>query len=339
MDSRELKRPDFGVVGLGRFGALAARLLAARGEVVAFDIRPIADAARALGVRAASLAETARARHVILCTPIHRLGEVLREIAPHLLPRTVLIDTCSVKVAPARVLLQEAPPWTDLLATHPLFGPDSAAEGIAGLKIALCPLRRGRPRVARRFLEDLGLEVIVTSPEEHDKQIAETQAVVQWIGRALERTGAGPRAIDTTGHLRLLEILRYVARDSWELFRDMQVLNPHARAARRRFLDALLEVEADAMDGFVIVYRAAGMHEAEIVKGYLEAQGIPVDLDYESVGPVVGLTMDGLGEVRLVVPADWEEAALTAIARRPGRAGVPSSSEGETETEDEPGAA
>lgn len=72
------------------------------------------------------------------------------------------------------------------------------------------------------------------------------------------------------------------------------------------------------MDKLIVVYRASGMAEAEIVKGYLESQEIPADLDYESVGPVVGLTLDGLGEVRVVVPADWEEIAREAIRRRPG---------------------
>ncbi|MBM3285794.1 MAG: hypothetical protein FJY88_00340 [Candidatus Eisenbacteria bacterium] len=71
-----------------------------------------------------------------------------------------------------------------------------------------------------------------------------------------------------------------------------------------------------AIEGFVVVYRAAGLAEAEIVKGYLVAQGIPVDLAYESAGPAIGITMDGLGEVRVAVPAEWEEAARGAIRRR-----------------------
>ena len=82
------------------------------------------------------------------------------------------------------------------------------------------------------------------------------------------------------------------------------------------------------MDQLVVVYRASGIAEAEIVKGYLEAQEIPADLDYESVGPVVGLTLDGLGEVRVVVPTDWAQIAREALLRRPG----PSAA-------DEPGAA
>lgn len=337
MDPAELRgapRPEFGIIGLGRFGTLAARILSPHGMVVAYDSRSIGAEASRLGIQSVPLAEAARARHVILCTPIRRLREVVAALRPHLLPRTILFDTCSVKTLPAGVLMQEVPLSVDVMATHPLFGPDSAAAGIRGLKIALCPLRRGRVRLARRFLEGLGLQVIVTDPEAHDRQIAETQAVVQWIGRALEHLAAGPREIDTTGHLRLLEILHYVARDSWELFRDIERLNPYAADARGRFLRALLEVEERIMDGFVVVFRAAGLAEAEIVKGYLEAQEIPVDLDYESAGPVMGLTMDGLGEVRVIVPVDWEETAREALARRPGN--LPSS-EKEGPADSDPG--
>jgi hypothetical protein len=72
------------------------------------------------------------------------------------------------------------------------------------------------------------------------------------------------------------------------------------------------------MDGWEIVYRAAGITQAEIVKGYLESIDIPVDLDYESAGKVYGLTMDGLGEVRVRVPEEYAEAAREAIAQRLG---------------------
>ena len=74
------------------------------------------------------------------------------------------------------------------------------------------------------------------------------------------------------------------------------------------------------MEGMEVVYRASGMAEAEVVKGFLEAEGFPVDLDYESAGPVMGLTMDGLGEVRVCVPLEFAEEARLAIARRPGAA-------------------
>jgi prephenate dehydrogenase len=314
----ELSRPEFAVVGLGRFGRLVAATLRNHGKTVVCDARDVRADAAELGVELVSHRQAARARHVVLSPPIGLLRECVRDLAPHLRPPTVVIDTCSVKVEPAAILLEELPAEIDCIATHPLFGPDSASGGLIGHTIVICPLRGGRPRLARRFLERLGLETILMTPDEHDREIAETQALVMWIGRALERIGASPRPLATTGYTRLLEILRYVTGDSLQLFVDIERRNPHAAAARRRFLEALLEVEGTAMEGMEVVYRASGMAEAEVVKGYLEAEGFPVDLDYESAGPVMGLTMDGLGEVRVCVPPEYAEDAKIAIARRPG---------------------
>lgn len=43
--------------------------------------------------------------------------------------------------------------------------------------------------------------------------------------------------------------------------------------------------------------------EAQIIKGRLESEGIPTLLSYESASLVYGLTIDGLGEVKIMVPA------------------------------------
>jgi len=67
------------------------------------------------------------------------------------------------------------------------------------------------------------------------------------------------------------------------------------------------------MEKVVVVYRAAGLPEAEIIKGLLESEEIPVQLHYESAGPVYGLTVDGLGEVRVCVPEEFEEEARAAL--------------------------
>ena len=49
--------------------------------------------------------------------------------------------------------------------------------------------------------------------------------------------------------------------------------------------------------------------EAQIIKGRLESEGIPVLLSYESAGLVYGLTVDGIGEVRIMVPKRLAEQA------------------------------
>jgi hypothetical protein len=63
------------------------------------------------------------------------------------------------------------------------------------------------------------------------------------------------------------------------------------------------------MDELIVVFRAAGLSEAEIVKGFLESEEIPATLSYESAGAVYGLTVDGLGEVRVEVPSAYAAVA------------------------------
>jgi len=61
------------------------------------------------------------------------------------------------------------------------------------------------------------------------------------------------------------------------------------------------------------VYTAAGELDAEMVKGFLEAQGIKVMLVQESIGRTYGLTVGMLGEVQLLVPNDQAEEARNII--------------------------
>jgi len=59
----------------------------------------------------------------------------------------------------------------------------------------------------------------------------------------------------------------------------------------------------------LVTVRTANYMEAQIIKGRLESEGIPVLLSYESAGLVYGITVDGLGEVKIMVPRDLEEEA------------------------------
>jgi len=65
--------------------------------------------------------------------------------------------------------------------------------------------------------------------------------------------------------------------------------------------------------GMTTVYRTAGLLQAEVIKGRLESAGIPALLDYESAGRVIGITVNGLGEVRVLVPDERAEDALELL--------------------------
>ncbi len=68
--------------------------------------------------------------------------------------------------------------------------------------------------------------------------------------------------------------------------------------------------------GFTVVCRVQGELQASVMKSRLESEGIPVFLEYESVGRVFGLTVDGLGEVRVLVPDALAEEARRLIEPR-----------------------
>jgi hypothetical protein len=64
---------------------------------------------------------------------------------------------------------------------------------------------------------------------------------------------------------------------------------------------------------FVVVHVEQGLTRAYVVKAMLEGAGIPVLLDYESVGPILGITVDGLGSVRVLVPDTHADEARALI--------------------------
>jgi len=62
-------------------------------------------------------------------------------------------------------------------------------------------------------------------------------------------------------------------------------------------------------DNALVVLCKSRHGEAQIIKARLEDEGIPAALSYESAGVVYGLTIDGLGEVRILVSeSDLERA-------------------------------
>ncbi len=57
-----------------------------------------------------------------------------------------------------------------------------------------------------------------------------------------------------------------------------------------------------------------GSMEAEIIKSKLESYQIPVLLRYEAAGRIFGITMDGLGKVKIMVPLEFLEEAKKVLA-------------------------
>lgn len=66
-------------------------------------------------------------------------------------------------------------------------------------------------------------------------------------------------------------------------------------------------------DDLVEVYRASGEAEAHIIKGLLESEGILCLLRSQAAPSVHAFTVDGMGEVRVMVPESQAERARKLV--------------------------
>jgi prephenate dehydrogenase len=237
-----------GLYGLGRFGSFWAEMLAKSVPVCAYSRTP--DRPTPAGVRRVGEDEVLAQPVLILCVAISAVQEVLEKSRGRLSREVLVMDTCSVKTYPVGLMEKMLPATASILGTHPMFGPDSARGGAAGLPMILCPARITARELEkwRAFFSGMGLSVTVMTPDDHDREAAFTQGVAHYIGRVLFDLGVRRSSIGTMGYNKLLEIVEQTCNDPFQLFLDLQRYNPHTREMRDRLEKSLQAVMA-AIDG------------------------------------------------------------------------------------------
>jgi hypothetical protein len=68
------------------------------------------------------------------------------------------------------------------------------------------------------------------------------------------------------------------------------------------------------MNAPVVIFRAQGEHEEAQVRSFLLAHDIPTFVQGEALRKTHGLTLNGLGEVEILVAADHAEEARRLLA-------------------------
>ena len=235
------------IIGFGRLGQTLAGILkddfniyvvepneSQAGKAASADFTPI------------QLNDLGNMDTVILCVPISVFEQTVKDISPYLAPGAVVMDTCSVKVIPAEIMQRALPDSVSIIATHPLFGPDSVGRGLNQLAMVTNPIRVDEDifTLWHDYWQNLGLNVINATPEEHDKATAYTLGMTHFFGRIMGELELEPHAITTVGYNALYEVMKQTNNDSWQLFNDMQRFNPYAREMRERVYAAIESIEA-----------------------------------------------------------------------------------------------
>jgi prephenate dehydrogenase len=223
-----------GVYGLGRFGMFWAKMFAAHPhfEVLGYNRTPKRADEIPEGIRIVSLEELCTADALFLCVAISSVEDVLKRIAPLVGESTCVMDTCSVKVHPSRLMRDLLPEGVQIIATHPMFGPDSGRNGVAGLPLVFSPQRcdeQTKQQWKDIFSDLFALNVIQMSAEEHDREAAFTQGITHFVGRVLGELELKSSEIATEGYKGLLHIIEQTCNDPMSLFFDLQRYNPYTR--------------------------------------------------------------------------------------------------------------
>ncbi|MDR6432092.1 prephenate dehydrogenase [Brucella pseudogrignonensis] len=234
-----------GIIGFGAFGQLIARYLSPYYRLYAYDpVASLDNVAGALSVTLATIEDAAGCDIVILATPVSTLEDVVKAIAPHLRPGALVMDVGSVKVGPASIMLKGLPDHVDIVATHPLFGPQSARNGIAGLKIAICPVRGTQAlRIGAFLRKHLALDVIMTTPEDHDRDAAMVQGLTHLIAKVLVQMEPLPTRMTTKSFDLIMQAVGMVRHDAPEVFHAIERANDFAPMVRQRFFELAATLE------------------------------------------------------------------------------------------------
>ena len=118
---------------------------------------------------------------VIFCVPIECMVETIRQVAPHAPEGSLLMDVCSVKTEATEALMEYAPENVEILPCHPMFGP--RVPSIKRQIIVLTPIENRAnnwfDRV-KRYLVEAECEIVMTTPQEHDKYMSIVQGLTHF---------------------------------------------------------------------------------------------------------------------------------------------------------------
>lgn len=226
-----------GIIGFGSFGEFASNVLAPHAEVVVWS-----EPAVEQGV---SFEEVAASDVVILAVPLPAYEPILLRLKPLLHSETVVVDICSVKLESREVMLRVLAPDQSMLITHPLFGPESAANGTAGHELVVCDAVGERAEKCLAFCkQQLGLKITYIQPEQHDRVMAYVHVLTFFVARTLGRMDMPDIPFKTPSFNELMDLIHLDAKHSDELFATIQRGNPFADEIREDFLRVATELEA-----------------------------------------------------------------------------------------------
>lgn len=240
-----MQKQKIGIIGIGAFGEFMLKHLIPYFNVSVYDRnRDLTQIAATYNLTVDTLEGVCASDVVVLCVPVSQLASVAEDIKGFIRPGQLVIDLCSVKCLPIKILQAAFPADVELLSLHPLFGPQSGKFGIHGMNVALCNINSTRAACVTEFLtRTLGLVVHETTPERHDQEMAYVQGLTHMIAKIFTHMDVPEIHQKTKTYTLLDEMVEMIRYDSEELFNAIQRDNPYVDGTKQKFFAAVRALE------------------------------------------------------------------------------------------------
>ena len=141
------------------------------------------------------------------------------------------------------------PKHAQILATHPLFGPESAGgKNVRGHKIIIHRVRVNKPVVIENFLsKTLGLRVIHMDPITHDKKMALVHGLTFFLARGLIKMNLPDDGLSAPSYRKLLSLAELEQHHSPQLFQTIEAGNPYTATVRKRIIKNLQQLHRQTL--------------------------------------------------------------------------------------------
>jgi prephenate dehydrogenase len=260
--------------GTGETGSWFARYFKEKGfDVAVWGPSGKIDVAERLGVRYAHemILEVEKSDIVLVSVLIDKTVEVIRMVAPHMHPGSLIMDVTSIKSGPVKAMKTYAPKGVEVLGTHPMFGPTMSS--LSGQTIIFTPVEGKTGKwlpVIQSLFESDGAHIGILEAEEHDEMMAVVQALTHfaYIGigaalKALEFDVLRSRQFMSPVYEIMIDFVGRILDQNPELYASIQK-NPKAVAVRQTYVAECMRLceKADAgdLEGFKQIMRDAALH-------------------------------------------------------------------------------
>lgn len=209
---------------------------------------------------------------VIISVPIDITENMIAKTAPLMKAGSLLMDFTSLKTTSTNAMQKYAPEDVEILGTHPMFGP--TVNSLHGQRIILTPIEKRCTKwfsFINNFFCDNGAQVVIVSPQDHDKFVSVIQGLTHFayinIGATLDVLNFNvkdSRRFMSPVYEIMLDFIGRILDQNPYLYALIQMENPEVIKVHDAFLneshDTLKLVKEYDIEGFISKMRSAAIH-------------------------------------------------------------------------------